>query len=268
MYVATDGMRGVLPQDFGMQTGMHAEFYYERLKEMANEIKERIGGFMKDMDETEEQEQKEGDGGDETEKDDAVSKMEKEKIKREIAERINQEKRKGNTPASMSRWAEEVLKPKINWKRLLRTALQNGVRQAMKSRHDYSFRKPSRRATVYHPIVRPSLVNQYFDPPTIAVVVDTSASVTYKEIAMALAEVRAIWKTTEGKVIVIPCDAVAHDPIVIEKPQDWTKLEGKLVGGGGTDMPAGVEAAKQHKPHTIVVITDGYTRFSAPTTER
>lgn len=265
MYVASDGGSGVLPQHLNLPVGMHAEFYYEKIQEMAKEIKEKIKGFLKDLEAPESAENQSEDGdGQETEKDDAVGTLEKEIIKREIAEKVKEARRKGNVPASISRWAEEFLKPKVNWKRLLRTELQNGVRLAVKARHDYSYSRPSRRAKVYHPFIRPSIIQKNYDPPTIAVVVDTSGSITDQQIAMTITEVKAIWKTTQGKVVVIPCDAAAHTPIIIEKSKDWENLRGKLIGGGGTNMPVGVEAAKQHKPHTIVVITDGYTNFPPP----
>jgi predicted metal-dependent peptidase len=62
-------------------------------------------------------------------------------------------------------------------------------------------------------------------------------------------------------ITVIPCDAVAYEPIRVFTHSDFLNL--KLRGGGGTNMVAGLEAALALKPSpdAVVVLTDGWTPY-------
>jgi predicted metal-dependent peptidase len=101
--------------------------------------------------------------------------------------------------------------------------------------------------------------------PKVAVVVDTSGSISNKVLQATLAEVMAITKAVGNSagIEVIACDYVAYPSVRVRSVGDVRKLE--LPGGGGTDMREGITAALAIKPRpdAIVVVTDGLTPWPA-----
>jgi predicted metal-dependent peptidase len=94
--------------------------------------------------------------------------------------------------------------------------------------------------------------------PEVAVVCDTSGSMTEDLLAMVLAEVEGLLRALglARQVRVLACDtAVAAAQRVSSARQV------QLTGGGGTDMGAGIAAAAalRPRPAVTVVLTDGYT---------
>ena len=128
---------------------------------------------------------------------------------------------------------------------------------------DYSYRRPSRRSAVAGPVVLPALRRPV---PEVAVVCDTSGSMTEDLLAMVLAEVEGLLRALglARQVRVLACDtAVAPGQRVSSARQV------QLIGGGGTDMGAGIAAAAalRPRPAVTVVLTDGYTPWPAPPAE-
>ena len=160
----------------------------------------------------------------------------------------------------MLRWAEEVLSPQVNWRKVLAAELRRAVFE-VSGAVDYSYRRPSRRSAVAGNVVLPALRRPV---PEVAVVCDTSGSMTDVLLAMVLAEVEGLLKALglARQVRVLACDyAVAPAQRVSSARQV------QLVGGGGTNMGAGIEAAAalRPRPAVTVVLTDGYTPWpSAP----
>ncbi|MET8668663.1 VWA-like domain-containing protein [Streptomyces tendae] len=105
-------------------------------------------------------------------------------------------------------------------------------------------------------MVLPSLRRR---PPRVAVVIDTSGSVSDAELGSALLEVAAIARAVGGRrdlVSVVPCDAAAR------LAHSLCREEGiPLVGGGGTDLRTGFAKAlgARPAPDAVVVLTDGQT---------
>jgi predicted metal-dependent peptidase len=124
---------------------------------------------------------------------------------------------------------------------------------------DYSYRRPSRRASVAGNVVLPALRRPV---PEVAVVCDTSGSMTEDLLAMALTEVEGLLRSLglARQVRVLACD-VAVAPA--QRVSSARQVE--LVGGGGTDMGAGIAAAARLRPRpaVTVVLTDGYTPWPA-----
>ncbi len=193
----------------------------------------------------------------------ALNDFDRKMLQEEIARRITEHhKSRGNVPAGWLRWAEEVLKPKVNWRERLRRILRGVISEGLGQRLDYSYRRPNRRAAVYHPIYLPSLSQGEYKP-RIACVVDTSGSISDQELIQALAEVRGILTQLRIPVTIIPCDAVPYEAIRVFEDSDWLEVRRGLRGGGGTDMVAGLNAALalNPKPEAVIVLTDGYTPF-------
>jgi predicted metal-dependent peptidase len=154
----------------------------------------------------------------------------------------------------MVRWAEALLSPKTDWRKILAGAVRAAAAH-MPGAVDYSYTKPSRRQgqAGNGKVVLPSLRRPV---PEVAVVVDTSGSIQQDELAQALAEVRGILSALGVGAVVLSVDSAVH---TCQKVFGVGQL--RLGGGGGTDMGVGIADALKlkPKPHVIVVLTDGYT---------
>ena len=173
-------------------------------------------------------------------------------IQRQVAQDIQaQAKGRGTVPGAWRRWAEELLTPQIPWQQRLRSALRRGV-GSVAGQMDYSFSRLSRRQAVYHPFLRPSLCQ-----PTghLCLILDTSGSMHSHALGLAMAEVRGIVRTVREscRVTVLAVDAAVQQRQRIVRPSQV-----QLVGGGGTDMRVGLEAAcwLRPRPNLIVILSD------------
>ena len=160
----------------------------------------------------------------------------------------------GNVPAGLLRWAEQALQPAVDWRRVLAAELRRAVADTAGA-VDYSYRRPSRRASVAGPVVLPALRRPV---PEVAVVCDTSGSMTEELLAAALAEVEGLLRSLgmARQVRVLACDTAVG---AARRVTSARQVE--LVGGGGTDMGAGIDAAAalRPRPAVTVVLTDGFT---------
>jgi predicted metal-dependent peptidase len=160
----------------------------------------------------------------------------------------------GNVPAGLLRWAEQTLQPAVDWRRVLAAELRRAVADAAGA-VDYSYRRPSRRASVAGSVVLPALRRPV---PEVAVVCDTSGSMTGDLLAAALAEVEGLLRSLgmARQVRVLACDTAVGP---VRRVSSARQVE--LVGGGGTDMGAGIDAAAalRPRPAVTVVLTDGFT---------
>jgi predicted metal-dependent peptidase len=192
----------------------------------------------------------------------ALSDFDRQALQEEVARRIvEHQKERGTAPAGWLRWAEAILKPKVNWREQLKRILRGVISEGLGHRLDYSYRRPHRRSAVYHTIYLPALQGEY--KPRVACVVDTSGSISDRELMQSLAEVRAVLEALRIPVTIIPCDAVPCEAIRVFHGSDWLKVRQGLRGGGGTDMVAGLNAALalKPKPEAVIVLTDGHTPF-------
>jgi len=161
---------------------------------------------------------------------------------------------RGSVPGGWERWARATLAPVVDWRREL-TSLTRRVTASVAGARDYSYARPSRRASATPAVVLPALRQPR--PPRAALVVDTSGSVTEEMLARVHAETAAILRRSRGTgVQVIACDAAASRARLVRRVQDVV-----LVGGGGTDLRVGVTAAAALRPAVdlVIVATDGDT---------
>jgi predicted metal-dependent peptidase len=177
-------------------------------------------------------------------------------LSRDVARRIKEHTRaRGDTPAGWQRWADDVLEPVVDWRRALRAAVRRGVADVA-GRVDFTYRKPSRRAAALPDVVLPSLRQPL---PTVAVVVDTSGSMSDGMLSQVLAEVGGLLTSVgvgRNRMHVVCCDAQAYQAQRVLKAR-----EVRLLGGGGTDMGAGLAATVdlRPRPDLVIVLTDGHT---------
>ncbi len=164
----------------------------------------------------------------------------------------------GTVPAGLLRWARQVLEPAVDWRRVLAAELRRAVADTVGA-VDYSYRRPSRRASVSGDVVLPALRRPV---PEVAVVCDTSGSMTEDLLTAALAEVEGLLRALglARQVRVLACDTAVG---AARRVSSARQVE--LVGGGGTDMGAGIAAAAalRPRPAVTVVLTDGFTPWPA-----
>ena len=163
-------------------------------------------------------------------------------------------KQAGTVPAGLLRWAAAMLEPKVDWRRALAAELRKAVADTAGA-VDYSYRRPSRRAAAAGNVVLPALRRPV---PEVAVVCDTSGSMSDELLAASLAEVDGLLKALglARSMRVLACDTAAGPAKRISSARQV-----ELVGGGGTDMGTGIAAASglRPRPGVIVVLTDGFT---------
>jgi predicted metal-dependent peptidase len=265
--------RPVLPEDLGAPDGLLAEQYFAGLRKRAGP-QAQGGAGARTRDRSDKKNSGEtaagwsdcGSGADGIPRPGdgppAMAGWQAELLRRQVAQDvIAHGQQPGTVPAGLLRWAEAVLHPKVNWRTLLAAELRRAVAEVAGA-VDYSYRRPSRRSAVAGPVVLPALRRPV---PEVAVVCDTSGSMTDDLLAAALAEVEGLLRSLglARQVRVLACDtAVAPAQRVTSARQV------QLVGGGGTDMGAGIAAAValRPRPAVTVVLTDGYTPWpvSAP----
>lgn len=182
-----------------------------------------------------------------------LSAQERDAVRFRVAQGIRA--RPGRAPMGWQRWAEEAFHPPQPWRELLGAAVRSAA-SGSGAGEDYTYGRPSRRSAGMPGVVLPSLRRR---PPRVAVIIDTSGSVSDSELGSALNEVAAISRAVGGRrdlITVLPCDAsaeIAH-PLCLAAGIP-------LVGGGGTDLRTGFARAlrKGPRPDVIVVLTDGQT---------
>jgi predicted metal-dependent peptidase len=181
-------------------------------------------------------------------------------LEREVAHRIEEHQRRyGTTPAGWRRWAAEILEPTVSWQRLLASAVRRGLAD-IAGRVDFSYRKPSRRSSVAGNVILPSLRQPL---PKVAMVLDTSGSMDDQLLAQCLGEVQGVLRglgVGRRYFKIVCCDARAFEAQKVMQARDV-----ELLGGGGTDMGAGLAKAAELRPRPdlIVVLTDGHTPWPA-----
>lgn len=185
-----------------------------------------------------------------------LSELDRELLERSIAVGIQDRiSARSEVPSGWQRWAGERLAPTVNWRARLGALIRRGL-STVAGNTDFSHRRPSRRAGAYTDIVPPALVSPV---PDTVLVIDTSGSVTNAVLDRLLAEVTAIITGVAGpnrRLRALCCDMHPHPVQTVRRAEDI-----RLVGGGGTDMRAGIEAAAglRPRPDLVVVLTDGQT---------
>lgn len=176
-------------------------------------------------------------------------------IRRQVAaEVIRHAKEAGTVPGGLLRWAAAILEPAVDWRRALAAEIRAGI-DNVAGAVDYSYRRPSRRQSVAGDVILPSLRKPV---PNVAVVCDTSGSMHEGLLARVLAEVEGLLRSVgvARSVRVLSVDAAVH---AVRRVTSARQVE--LIGGGGTNMGTGIEAALRlrPRPQIVVVLTDGYT---------
>jgi predicted metal-dependent peptidase len=245
--------RPVLPRDLGAQDGLLAEQYYSAAAGRPAPPPGDAAGDGRLLDC--------GSGADGCQRpwDSAagprLSPWQARLLVRQVAQDcVRQAREAGNVPAGLLRWADELLEPTVDWRKALAAELRRAVADTAGA-VDYSYRRPSRRASVAGDVVLPALRRPV---PEVAVVCDTSGSMTEELLAAALAEVEGLLRAVglARQLRVLACDTAVGPARRVSSARQV-----ELVGGGGTDMGEGIAAAAllRPRPAITVVLTDGFT---------
>ena len=243
-----------VPGMFSLPDGETVEFYYERLLENVKVISIPVVGVGRGACGSSsgnpfpwEDPYGQGEAP-------GVPHAEGELIKQQVAHDVeSHEKSRGTVPGWLKRWASERLSPVVDWRRELATTIRR-AQDFVAGRIEYSYRRISRRVLACPEIVLPGMQQPV---PWGAIVLDTSGSMSEKELARCLGEINGVLAAcglTGLRVFVT--DHAVHSA---RKVFDASQIE--LVGGGGTDMRLGVAAALESRPRPnfIIVLTDGET---------
>jgi predicted metal-dependent peptidase len=175
-------------------------------------------------------------------------KLIRDQVAREV---IRASQTRGTIPAGLLRWAHErIAPPQVNWERELAALVRNAVTMASGC-VDYSYTRPNRRGN-FNGIIMPALRRPN---PEAVVVLDTSGSMSDHHIGTALAEIGGVLRAVgQRNVPVICCDSAVAQAQRVGKAESV-----KIIGGGGTNMCVGIEAAQKLHAGVIIVLTDGET---------
>ncbi|NQV17774.1 MAG: hypothetical protein HQ534_04445 [Armatimonadetes bacterium] len=157
-------------------------------------------------------------------------------------------KAQGKLPAGLERMLQEALQPKLPWKEILSRFITENAR------NDYTWKQPNKRY-LYSGLYLPGLNVPTLG--TIAIIIDTSGSISQKELdtfAAELHSILSIYPGTEIKVIYVDSKVAHVEDISINDFNLYVK------GGGGTDFKPGFEYIEQEDilPSCVIYFTDGY----------
>ena len=159
----------------------------------------------------------------------------------------------GKLGGAMARLVDHLLQPQLPWRMLLARYL------TMTARDDYTYMRPSRRdegAAIF-----PSLRSAQLE---IVVAIDTSGSVSDKEIAQCVAEINALKGQMQARITFLACDAkLADDGPWIYEPWENFTAPHEFTGGGGTSFKPVFEYVEREMqpPDLLVYFTDAAGEF-------
>lgn len=169
-----------------------------------------------------------------------------------IASAAQAAKGQGKLPAGLERMLVEALKPKLDWKDLLKKFVAKTIPS------DFTWMRPSRRSMA-NGIYMPSVVKNGCGK--IVVVVDTSGSIGNEELAQFFGEITAIFEDCNPEELhIMYCDAAVagHD---VYRFGEQPVLRPR--GGGGTDFRPPFKKVERENinPQCLIYITDMYGGF-------
>jgi predicted metal-dependent peptidase len=180
-------------------------------------------------------------------------------VQREVAHQIlDRDGDGGDAPLAWKRWANTVLTPRVDFMATIRHVVRKALHDSTIGRSDRTYRRPHRRQAAYGEFLMPS----FHQPrPRPGFLIDTSASMQDTQLSRAVAELGGLTRQLGygADVVVACCDVVVHQ---VKKVFAVAQLE--LVGGGGTNVGAGIEWFAQHAPvDLLVIVSDCQTPWPA-----
>ena len=173
-----------------------------------------------------------------------------------LAQAASRARSMGRLPAGLARMVENLLSPRLDWRQLLSRFIQASAR------YDYAWTPPNRRY-LHQGLYLPSMRST--DLPEAVVAVDTSGSISARELDRFAAETSAILGTCAQTVHLLYCDAkVARAQTVLRHDLPLSLV---CPGGGGTDFRPAFDWVDEQgiHPFCMIYLTDlACTRFPPP----
>lgn len=165
----------------------------------------------------------------------------------------------GYMPAGLERAIEEMKNNKVPWQKIFHKFVGNAM-----AKNDYCYNRPSRRSTalsgyIGDDVFMPHLFNNVIGD--IVVAIDTSGSITQKQLGQFAAEIHKLNHLVE-KITAITCDAQVHETIEVYQMQNILD-QLKFKGGGGTAFEPVFEWVEKHgaRPDLLIYLTDSYGSY-------
>jgi len=172
----------------------------------------------------------------------------KEAWKQFVSQAYISQRTAGTVPAGLERAVNELIKPAIDPRSLIRQAVRTGLGKLLIS----DWKRQSRRYPGALPGVKRLTV------PTIWPMVDCSGSMGEKDIALALGAVFEFAR--HARINAISFDTEAYERVAARRPSEViTKISKGMKGGGGTMIQKALERTLQDMKYkdVVLVLTDG-----------
>jgi len=192
---------------------------------------------------------------------DGMSKEEQEQLGRDIDQALRQGGiYAGKVGGNMPREIGELLKPKVDWREVLRRF----VRTSLKDRDSVSWRR-AHKNYLWQDIIMPSIMGKRVKHLVIAM--DTSGSIQGPILTEFLSEMNGIVRDTGADrvdVLYWDTEVAGHEIHKGDNKNIVHKTNPK--GGGGTDPDCVVDfmLEKEFKPDALIMLTDGYMHTNKP----
>lgn len=185
-----------------------------------------------------------------------LTKEERDQLRQEIKQQIIAAAKSsdaGSVPLGIQRMIKDITEPKMPWRELIQTNLTSAIRS------DYSFIRPSRRSWHMDAIMPGMIPGEEID---IAVAIDVSGSISERDAAVFLGEIRGIMESfTTYKIHVFSFDTEVWNPQDFNSDNLDNIEDYNPEGGGGTHFDCIFKHLKDRGQDTkrLIVFTDGYT---------
>lgn len=178
----------------------------------------------------------------------AEKKKEEAEVKTMVSQAHSIAKASGNTSADLDRLIDKLLKPKIDWKAILRNFIQET------NNSDHSWNRPNRRF-IHSGLYLPAKDVPTYKPLTIAI--DTSGSVDQGLLDQFSAEISQIMAETKATLTIIYCDSSVGGTETFTTPP----VDLHPIGGGGTRFMPVFDWIQEnnHQCNGLIYLTDLYS---------
>ena len=171
-------------------------------------------------------------------------------VRRLVTNALVTAKTAGKLPAGLERLVSELVKPRVNWRVVLRKLITPYVGRDVINTYSRLSKKVWEVSDVLYPGRKRVGIHK------VAVLVDTSGSISEKELTQFVSEIYSIFKDLQPEIEVVPWDAKAYKAITIRSYADIRNKLRRLPGGGGTVIKEALEEAIKEKADINIIFSD------------